>query len=70
VTDPRTEPAGLLAPLREREDAIVAAIAELVGVDSGSFSAEGVNRVADLCQARFERGGWAVERHRHRPGDD
>jgi glutamate carboxypeptidase len=68
VTDPRTEPSSLLAPLRERVDALLAGIEELVGIDSGSFTAEGVNRVADWCQARFEAGGWTVERHRHRPG--
>jgi glutamate carboxypeptidase len=67
-SDPRAEPACLLAPLRERQDGLLAAIAELVNVDSGSYSVEGVNRVADLCQARFERGGWRVERHR--PGRD
>jgi len=31
---------------------------------------EGVNAIADLCQARFERGGWAVERMRHEPTGD
>jgi glutamate carboxypeptidase len=70
VTDPRTEPASLLAPLRERYDEVLARIEELVNIDSGSFTAAGVNRVADLCQARFEAGGWTVERHRHRPGPE
>jgi glutamate carboxypeptidase len=67
VTDPRTEPASLVAPLREREDDLLARLEELVNIDSGSYTAAGVNRVADLCQARFEAGGWEVERHRHRP---
>jgi glutamate carboxypeptidase len=66
-SDPRAEPASLLAPLRQRYDDALARIEELVNIDSGSYTAEGVNRVADLCQARFERGGWTVERHRHRP---
>jgi glutamate carboxypeptidase len=70
VSDPRAEPAGLLALLRERYDRLLAGIEELVNIDSGSYTAEGVNRVADLCQARFEAGGWTVERHRHRPGPD
>jgi len=70
VSDPRAEPAGLLAPLRERYDRLLAGIEGLVNIDSGSYTAEGVNRVADLCQARFEAGGWTVERHRHRPGPD
>ena len=56
-----------MAPLREREDDLLARLEELVNIDSGSFTAAGVNRVADLCQARFEAGGWEVERHRHRP---
>jgi glutamate carboxypeptidase len=70
VTDPRAEPASLLAPLRARYDDLLARIEELVNIDSGSYTAAGVNRVADLCQVRFERGGWAVERHRHRPDAD
>jgi glutamate carboxypeptidase len=70
VTDPRAEPASLLAPLRARYDDLLTRIEELVNIDSGSYTAAGVNRVADLCQARFERGGWTVERHRHRPGAD
>jgi len=70
VTDPRAEPASLLAPLRARYDDLLARIEELVNIDSGSYTAAGVNRVADLCQARFERGGWTVERHRHRPDAD
>jgi glutamate carboxypeptidase len=69
-SDPRAEPASLVALLRARYDDLLARIEELVNIDSGSYTAAGVNRVADLCQARFERGGWAVERHRHRPGAD
>jgi glutamate carboxypeptidase len=70
VTDPRAEPTCLLAPLRQREDGLLAAVEELVNIDSGSYTAADVNRVADLCQARFERGGWEVERHRHRPDQE
>ena len=70
MTDPRTEPSSLLAPLRERYDDVLARIEELVNIDSGSYTTEGVNRVADLCQARFEAGGWEVERHRHRPDQE
>jgi glutamate carboxypeptidase len=68
VTGPRTDPSALLAPLREREEALLARLEELVNIDSGSYTAAGVNQVADLCQARFEAGGWEVERHHHRPG--
>jgi glutamate carboxypeptidase len=70
VTDPRADPASLLGPLRERYPEVLARIEELVNIDSGSFTAEGVNRVADRCQARFEAGGWTVQRHPHRPGPD
>jgi glutamate carboxypeptidase len=70
VTDPRAEPASLLAPLRERFDDVLARIEELVNIDSGSFTTAGVNRVADLCQTRFEAGGWEVERHQHRPDQE
>jgi glutamate carboxypeptidase len=65
--DPRAEPSSLLTPLRERFDDMLTRIEELVNIDSGSFTAKGVNRVADLCQARFEACGWGVERHRHCP---
>src|ERR671922_2103001 len=68
--DPRADPACLLAPLREREGELLAWIEELVNLDSGSWSADGVNRVADRCEARFRAGGWTVERHPHGPGPD
>ena len=70
MSDPRAEPASLLGPLGDRYDRLLAGIEELVDVDSGSFTAGGVNRVADWCQARFEAGGWTVQRHRHQPGPD
>src|SRR5829696_4828362 len=67
---PVKDPADLLAPLRERYDDVLGRIEELVNIDSGSYTPAGVNRVADLCQARFEAGGWEVERHRHRPDQE
>jgi glutamate carboxypeptidase len=66
VTDPRNEPSSLLAPLRQRFENTVASIERLVNIDSGSFTAEGVNKVADICQAHFEASGWEVQRHRER----
>ena len=39
----------------------------MVNVDCGSFTPEGVNRIADLCQARFEAGGWKADRIPHVP---
>ena len=66
MTDPRNEPSSLLAPLRQRFENTVASIERLVNIDSGSFTAEGVNKVADICQAHFEASGWEVQRHRDR----
>jgi glutamate carboxypeptidase len=53
-----------------RYDEFVDALREMVNVDCGSYTPEGVNVIADLCQLRFEKAGWAVERLRHEPGDD
>ncbi|MBB4980771.1 MULTISPECIES: M20 family metallopeptidase [Streptomyces] len=50
-------------------------LAELVAIDSGSYSADGVNRVADLVRAHLERLDFSVERvplppaQGHRTGD-
>ncbi|HZD18447.1 MAG TPA: M20 family metallopeptidase [Actinomycetota bacterium] len=60
-----------IAKLRElagrRYDGFVEALREMVNVECGTYTREGVNRIADLCQTRFERGGWTVERRRHEP---
>jgi glutamate carboxypeptidase len=37
----------------------------MVNVDCGSYSPEGVNRIADLCEQRFRDHGWDVERRSH-----
>ena len=50
-----------------RYDGFVEDLRAMVNVDCGSFTKEGVNAIADLCQARFEAGGWKVERIRHIP---
>jgi glutamate carboxypeptidase len=52
-----------------RYDDYVEALEELVNIDSGSFTPEGVNRVADRCEARFRAHGWSVERIAHRPAE-
>ena len=52
-----------------RYDEFVDALREMVDVDCGSYTPEGVNAIADLCQERFERAGWSVERMRHQPAD-
>ena len=52
-----------------RYDGFVEALREMVNIDCGSYTTEGVNRIADLCAERFERGGWTVERRAHVPGE-
>jgi glutamate carboxypeptidase len=52
-----------------RYEDFVRMLERMVNVDCGSFTPEGVNEIADLCQTRFETGGWAVERMKHDPAD-
>jgi len=59
-----TELQGIAA--RRYED-FVEALRDMVDVDCGSFTPEGVNRIADRCRERFEAGGWTVERRSHDP---
>src|SRR6266511_1381807 len=66
--DPRTDPAGLLPLAKARSERALASLELLVNRDSGSYSADGVNRVADLCEERLRSGGWTVERVTPRPG--
>jgi glutamate carboxypeptidase len=35
----------------------------MVNVDCGSYTPDGVNRIADLCEQRFRDHGWEVDRH-------
>jgi glutamate carboxypeptidase len=50
-----------------RYEGFVSALGQLVGIDSGSYTPEGVNLVVDVCQRRFESHGWTVERRSHEP---
>ena len=61
------DPRSLLERVRPREREFVDELREMVDVDCGSFTVDGVNRIADLCEARFAAGGWTVERRRHEP---
>lgn len=45
----------------------VASLEQMVNVDCGSYSAEGVNVIADLCQTRMRAHGWEVERRTPEP---
>ncbi|MEV6019446.1 M20 family metallopeptidase [Streptomyces sp. NPDC051997] len=70
---PRTSE--LLSSARAHQVAYLADLAELVAIDSGSYSADGVNKVADWVQARLDRLGFTVDRVQlpgtqgHRSGD-
>ena len=57
----------LVEKAAERREDFIDALREMVNIDCGSYTPDGVNRIADLCQERFEAGGWAVERIRHEP---
>ena len=57
----------LLRLAADRYDDFVETLASMVGVDCGSFTWAGVNRIADLCEQRFGEHGWTVERTPHRP---
>ncbi len=48
----------------------VDALRDMVNVDCGSYTPEGVNAIADMCADRFGAGGWAVERIPHRPAEE
>lgn len=51
----------------ERYDDFVAVLEDMVNIDCGSYSSEGVNAIADLCEGRFLAAGWDVERSPHVP---
>src|SRR5437588_6037723 len=59
---PSVDARGVAEAMRGRIDEFVEALRELVDIDSGTFTRDGVNRVADLCEARFQAEGWGVER--------
>ncbi|MEP7060017.1 MAG: M20/M25/M40 family metallo-hydrolase, partial [Actinomycetota bacterium] len=52
----------------ERYEGFLAELRAIVDIDSGSFSPDGVNAVADRCEIRFRSGGWDHERRPHVPG--
>ncbi len=67
--DPRAHPGALLPLVQGRYRGTIEQLERLVNEDSGSWSATGVNQVADLVAARLRSGGWKVERRSHRPGE-
>jgi glutamate carboxypeptidase len=50
---------------QSRYEEFLAALEEMVNVDCGSYSPDGVNVIADLCERRFGDHGWEVERRPH-----
>jgi glutamate carboxypeptidase len=50
-------------------DGFVSDLERMVDVDCGSYTPDGVNLIADMCEARFRDTGWDVERRAHVPGE-
>jgi len=59
----------LRAEVARREVSFLEALEDMVNIDCGSFSPDGVNHIADRCEQRFREGGWQVERRPHVPAD-
>lgn len=56
------DPTALVPFVADRYERFLSDLEQLVSIDSGSLDPEGVNRVADVCQAWFLDRGWEVER--------
>jgi glutamate carboxypeptidase len=67
ATVPFVDAASLLEPAARRYTDFVDSLRDLVNIDSGSYTPEGVNEIAEACQERFRAGGWKVERTPHAP---
>jgi len=52
----------LLAAARTRLDDFLSDLAQIVNIDSGTYTPDGIARVADVLQPRFEAAGALVER--------
>jgi glutamate carboxypeptidase len=53
--------------IEEGREGFTQALRDVVDVDSGTYTPEGVNKVADLLEERFRSSEWDVERRAHRP---
>lgn len=53
-----------------RRDVFAADLRSMVDVDCGSYTPDGVNAIADVCERRFANDGWIVERRSHQPDDE
>jgi glutamate carboxypeptidase len=56
--------------IEPRSDQYLDALREMVNVDCGSFTPEGVNRIADLCEKRLRDAGFEIDRRQHVPSGD
>ena len=63
------EPRELATAVERHLDEYLEVLAQMVNTDCGTFSPEGVNRIADLCEQAFRARGWEVERRRHEPAE-
>src|SRR6266511_1149067 len=61
------DPRDAAAFVQSRLGEYLGALREMVDTDCGTFSPQGVNRIADMCEERFRVSGWEVERRRHEP---
>jgi glutamate carboxypeptidase len=64
-----TLPDGLQAAVAARDARFVGDLASLVGIDCGSYTPAGVNRVADAVTGTLKELGASVERIPHLPAD-
>jgi glutamate carboxypeptidase len=63
-------PADLLKRAETLFEPFVELLRTMVNVDCGSYTPDGVNRIADLVQEGFQTQGWTVERIEHEPQVD
>jgi glutamate carboxypeptidase len=69
ATGPTVSIPDLLEQANRRSDAFVDELRSMVDVDCGSYTPDGVNRIADAMARRFEDEGWSIERRLHKPAD-
>jgi len=55
--------------MEDRLDAFTDSLREIVDIDSGTETPEGVNKVADVLEGRLRESGWDVDRRAHHPVD-
>src|SRR5262245_2578584 len=58
------------AEVEARFEPYVDILRQMVNIDCGTYTPAGVNRIAELCQARFDSMGFDAERRPHRRADD